>query len=116
MRNLAEIWASIAGYKIDPDMLDAYRTAIPSTINLRIEHKKNHYIAEIKSIENEKLPRDIVLITEAQSDKELIHMVNDLILTYKNIPELYRPYFKSILSPSDSVKQTRKEELTLVKA
>ena len=116
MHKLVKLWSSFAGYKVDPDLLNAYRTAIPSTINLRIEQKANHYIAVIQSIEKEKMPKDTFLVTEADSDTQIVDMVNDLILSYKNIPELYRPYFKRILMPEGSKKEGFAKELTLVKA
>lgn len=115
MDRIHKIWSSVFGYKIDPDLYDAYRSAIPSTIDLHIEQKGSHYIAVIKSIEKEALPTDTLLVTEADSDAQIVEMVNDLILSYKNVPELYRPYFKRILTPEGSLKRTS-DSLTLVKA
>jgi hypothetical protein len=100
--------------KIDPDTFLAYKSAIPSTIDVNVKHAKNRYVATVKTIEHEALPKDAFLITEANSTDELVDMVNDLIFTYKRIPESYRPYYKQILKPEGSV--SRSEELRLVKA
>jgi hypothetical protein len=114
MNWFTRIRTELLGYRIDPDLLNAYRTAIPSTINLDIEHSRNHYVATVKSIENEELPNKTLLVTEANTTDELVKMVNDLILTYKKIPIVYRPYYREILQPEGSV--ARAENLTLVKA
>lgn len=114
MSRLARLQAKILGYKIDPDVLNAYRSAIPSTIDLQINLKGDSYIATIKTVNNEKLPNDTFLITEAPSSEKLVDMVNDLIFSYKNIPEIYRPYYRQILKPEGSVAKT--ESLKLVKA
>ena len=114
MNNLSKIRARFLGYNVDPDVLNAYRSAIPSTIDLKISTKGDYYVAEIKTIENEKLPVEEMLITEAKSQDELVNMVNDLIFTYKNIPEVYRPFYKQILKPSNSIKKTESLKLTKV--
>jgi len=113
MKSFSKILAGIWGYKLDPDLVNAYRTAIPSTIDLQIQVKGDSYIATIKTIENEKLPKETFLITEAQSSDALVDMVNDLIFSYKNIPEAYRPSYGRILQPQGSVVRT--ENLKLVK-
>jgi hypothetical protein len=101
-------------FGVDPETFIAYRTAIPSSINLHIDTIGDSFVATIKSVDNENLPKDVFLITEAQSKDELVDMVNDLIFSYKNIPETYRPYYKRTLQPEGTVKGT--EDLKLVKA
>ena len=110
---LSRLRVNLLGYKIDPDLLDAYRSAIPAHININIAQSENHYIATVNRIEHRKLPKDLFLITEADSSDELVDKVNDLILTYKKIPELYRPYYKRVLKPEGS--ETKSKELSLVK-
>ena len=99
---------------VDPEVVIAYRTKIPSTIDLKITTKGDSFIAIIKTIDNQKLPKEEMLITEAQTQDKLVAMVNDLIFSYKGIPEQYRPFYGSILQPNDSVRKT--ESLKLVKA
>ncbi len=111
---LAQLRVNLLGYKIDPDLLDAYRSAIPQHVNINISQENNHFIATINTIEHHKLPQDTFLITEANSNDELVDKVNDLILTYKKIPELYRPYYKRALKPEGS--ETKSKDLSLVKA
>lgn len=114
MRSFSKIRTKYFGYKVDPEVVIAYRTAIPSSIDLQINTKGDHFIATIKSVENKKLPKDTLLITEAKTPDALVDMVNDLIFAYKNIPENYRPFYRKILQPKGSVSRT--ENLTLVKA
>lgn len=116
MSKLATLRAKLLGYKADPDLVAAYRTVIPSTIDLQITTKGDHYIAVIKSIDKKKLLKEEYLITEATSEDKLITMVNDLIFAYKEIPEAYRPYYKLILQPEKEGKIAPKEHLKLVKA
>jgi hypothetical protein len=99
---------------VDPDTLIAYRSAIPSSIDLHIETVGDSFVAIIKSMDKENLPKDQFLITEAPSQKELVDMVNDLIFSYKNIPESYRPYYRRILQPEGAARQ--QEGLAAVKA
>lgn len=115
MRWLSKITGNILGYyRVDPELVEAYRSAIPSTINLQINIRGDSYVATIKSVDNEKLPKETFLITEAQSQETLVDMVNDLIFTYKNIPETYRPFYRQILRPEGGISKT--ENLRLVKA
>ncbi|HUY52950.1 MAG TPA: hypothetical protein VMV24_00005 [Candidatus Dormibacteraeota bacterium] len=100
--------------KVDPELVEAYRSAIPSTIDIQVNTLGDSYIATVKTVNNEKLPKEIFLITEAQSPDGLISMVNDLIFSYKNIPAQYRPYYKQVLMPQGSVGKT--ENLNFVKA
>lgn len=112
MNRLSKIWSKLFGYKVDPDVLNAYRSAIPSTINLDISLRGDSYIATVKSIDHKKLPKEVFLVTEAQNPDSLITMVNDLILSYKDIPDIYRPYYKQILRPRGDVSRTKNLELT----
>ncbi len=113
MWNVHKLRAKLLGYKIDPDELEAYRTVVPNTVNMHIELTKDHkLIATVKMIDGKKLDDDF-LITEAKNQDELITMINDLVLTYRHVPEIYRPYFRRILMPSDA--KNTKESLTLVK-
>lgn len=114
MQQLSKIRARLLGYKADPELVRAYRSAIPNTVNLQINLSGDSYIATIKSLDKEKLPKEAFLITEAPTQDALVDMVNDLIFSYKNIPEIYRPYYKQILRPEGSI--TRTENLKLVKA
>lgn len=114
MGKLPKLRAKLLGYKADPELVRAFRSAIPTTVNLQINLKGDTYIATIKSVDNKKLPKETFLVTEAPTQDSLVDMVNDLIFSYKNIPEVYRPYYKQILKPEGSV--TRTENLKLVKA
>jgi len=109
---ISRLRTGLAG--IDPETLNAYRSAIPSTINVNVHQKADTFIATIVSVDNEKLPKEILLVTEAPSEQALVRKVNDLIFTYKNIPESYRPYYSQILRPEGAVSRT--ENLKLVKA
>lgn len=100
--------------RIDPDTLIALRSAIPSTINLQVSTSGKSFVATVKSVDNQTLPKEVFLVTQGESAEELVNMVNDLIFSYKNIPVAYRPYYKQILRPIGTV--ARSENLKLVNA
>lgn len=112
MKTIEKLKLHIFG--VDPETFIAYRTAIPSSIDLSIDTIGDSFVATIKSIDKKNLPAGEFLITEAHSQDELINMVNDLIFSYKEIPEAYRPYYKGTLRPHGSIKKTK--NLELVKA
>lgn len=110
--------AKIFGYKVDPDELQAMRTAVPSHIRVDINKDKltGHYSARILELENHVV--NDLLVTEAPNADELIVMLNDLILGYRNVPEVYRPYFTRLLNIQhpDVLKDLKNSRsLTLVK-
>lgn len=109
---MKRVATNLLGYKVDPDELDAYRSVIPSEVNVNIKKIDDLQVATIKEIDGKKVQG--LLITEAPSDKELLLMVNDLVLTYKDVPERIRPYFKQVLKPEGTTRLSK--ELTLVKA
>lgn len=109
MQTLERLKLHIFG--IDPETFIAYRTTIPSTIDLRIETIGDNFVATIESLDKHELPKEELLVTEAKSQDDLIDMVNDLIFSYKQIPEAYRPYYKGTLRPQGDVRKTSKLEL-----
>ncbi len=98
--------------RIDPDEFNAYRTVIPNTVFVHFEKEGNKQIITIKSIDDKKV--DDLLISEAKNNEEALDVINDLVLMYKNVPELYRPYFKRILTPQDG--KSKQKDHTLVKS
>lgn len=109
MKYLEKMKLHILG--LDPETFIAYRTAIPLTIDLRIDTIGDSFVATIKSINKQDLPKEELLITEAHSQEELVNMVNDLVFSYKKIPEAYRPYYKNTLQPQGAIRKTNKLEL-----
>lgn len=98
--------------RIDPDELNAYRSVIPDSIFVDVKESKGATVIRIKSLDDEVI--DDLLVTQASNNQdEIVDMVNDLVLMYRNVPEHYRPYFKRILSPVGSPK--KQEGLVLVK-
>lgn len=104
----------LIGPRVDPDLVNAYRSAIPHDVQLDIQENGDTLLAIIKGMEHQPLPSEVLLITEAKSEDELVDMVNDLIFTYKRIPEKYRPFYKHILKPEGSVEGS--SSLSLVKS
>jgi hypothetical protein len=104
----------IIGYRVDPELVDAYRSAIPNYIQLSIAQNGDSYLATITELDHEPMSKKILLVTEARTHEELIDMVNDLIFTYKRIPENYRPFYKQILKPEGEIKNSK--SLSLVKS
>jgi|GEM_PF-6395106 len=104
----------ILGHRVDPELVDAYRSAIPHNIQVDIHQNGDTYIATITGVEHQPLPNEVFLITEAKTESELVDKVNDLIFTYKKIPEDYRPFYKQSLKPEGSLANA--ESLTLVRS
>ena len=104
----------IVGYRIDPELVDAYRSAIPDSIQLKIKQNGDSFLAVITGIEHSKLSDSVFLVTEAKTEEARVDMVNDLIFTYKNIPENYRPFYRQVLKPEGSVSSD--QSLSLVKS
>jgi hypothetical protein len=99
--------------RIDPEEFNAYRSVIPSSVFVHIEPEGKSYIITIKSMDDKKLTKDL-LISQGRNDDEIIDAINDLVLMYRNVPEVYRPYFKRILTPEGQIK--KQKELVLVKS
>ncbi|MAG12450.1 hypothetical protein CL630_01415 [bacterium] len=70
---------------IRPELIVAFNSKIPDSIDVRIQSSKDGgYVAEIGNIDN--------CITQANSGKEIIEMVNDAMHTSLGIPEDYRKF------------------------
>lgn len=113
MWNLQNLRAKLLGYRIDPDELEAYRSVIPNEVDMHIESDGHTFIATVTSIDGHKPDSDF-LITEASNRDELVTMINDLVLTYVHVPEIYRPYFKRALKLKGQ--HNKNDSLTVVKA
>jgi len=76
----------INGFKpIDFDVLAAYQCKMPRNIEVLVKKYDGVFVATIKKIDDEDI-KDSLLITQADTEKELIEMVNDLITTHIDIP------------------------------
>ena len=111
---ISTILNKVLGFGVDPELVDAYRSAIPSDVQLKIAQNGDSYLATVSGIEHKSLPKEVFLVTEAKTEAELIDMVNDLIFTYKRIPENYRPFYKQILKPEGAIASSK--SLSLVKS
>jgi hypothetical protein len=114
MKTISSLRRKLFGNRIDPDMIDAYRSAIPDNVQLRFKQNGDTVMAVITGVENEPLPKNIFLITEGRNNDEIVDRINDLVFTYKKIPEEYRSYYKKALKPEGSLSQA--ESLSLVKS
>lgn len=100
------------GYSIDPEELNAYRSVIPNHVLVNIDKQGRNYVIRVKTIDDKKLSKDL-LVTQARNQDEIVDMINDLVLMYRDVPEDYRPYFKRILTPEGNKRQEK--DLVLVK-
>ncbi len=114
MKTISTLKRRLLGNRIDPDQLDAYRSAIPENVQLRFTQNGDTVMAIVTGIDNKPVPKSVFLITEAEDNDKLVDQINDLIFTYKGIPEEYRPFYRQALTPEGSIAQA--ESLSLVKS
>lgn len=82
---------------VDPEVLHAYRTAIPSRLTFKEEKVDGKIIIRITSINDTPIDEKTLLTTQADKPADVVPMVNDLIMTYKDIPFAFRKYFEKDL-------------------
>lgn len=93
------ILAKLFGYKVDPETLHSYRTVIPDRLRFNYETDPDGtYIIQITEIDGKPVEKKKLLITEARKQSDIIPMVNDLIMSYLNVPTELRPYYEQDLS------------------
>jgi len=114
MKTFTTLRKIVSGQKADPDLIAAYRSAIPRDVQVRIVQNGDTWMARITGIEHKELAKEVFLVTEAKTEAELIDKVNDLVFTYKGIPEACRPYYKRALSPEGVLDGS--ESLSLVRS
>lgn len=86
----------------DPDTLNAYRSVIPSTLGFRNEKEGDSIVIKITEIDGEAVDDNTLLITQADKESEIVPAINDLIMTYFDIPnELRRYYEKELVLQGD---------------
>lgn len=112
MNSLYNIWKNLTE-RIDPETLNAWRSAIPQHVHVQVKIQDGLHVIVIDEINHEKLPKETLLISEASSRDGVQHMVNDLVLSYKRVPEIYRPYLEILTLEGTTNKNAN--TLTLVK-
>lgn len=100
------------GYTIDPEELYAYRSVIPDTVFVHVDRNTYPYILRISEVDDKKIAKDL-LVSQATNEEEVVDVINDMVLMYRNVPEIYRPYFRRVLSPDGA--QKKETDLVLVK-
>lgn len=82
--------------KLDIDTLNAYRWKKPDTLDVEIKKDDNGtYFARIKNY------KDDNVVTQAETGKELVEMVNELLYDYLEIPIPYRIHLGYFLPPEE---------------
>jgi hypothetical protein len=114
MKAFVSLKKIVFGQKVDPDLVAAFRSAIPRDVQVRVTQNGDTCMATITGIEHEPLSMGTLLVTEAKTESELIDMVNDLIFTYKRIPEACRPFYRQALKPEGMLSGS--ESLSLVRS
>lgn len=78
----------------------AYQHKMPRSINVKTSYDKKtkFYTATIVNLDKKKV--DALLITESRNAVDLVKSVNDLLLTYLDIPERIKPSMPRLL-PED---------------
>ena len=83
--------------KIIPEVLVAYRSKMPDSLDVKIrESEDGGYWVEIGNIPG--------CVTQADTGEELFAMVNAAVYTFFEIPEEYFPYISSYL-PSEEIRK-----------
>lgn len=96
----------------DPDVLNAYRNVIPNSIRIHQEDDNGSIIVKIIEINNDELDDSNLIITQVNKKTEVVPAVNDLIMTYFDIPSELRRYYEKQLVLEGHLNT----ESTLVKA
>ena len=92
MRDLLARW-----FGPDPDTLRAYRTVIPNTLRIYQEPNETGIIITVTEINGNSLDDGTLLITEAKNKDEVVPKVNDLIMSYLDVPVTLRRYYEQDL-------------------
>lgn len=95
MKELFTKW--FGRWLVDPEVLNAYRTKIPNTITITFDKSDDKILIRVTSIDGKPVPRKALLVTEANTKEDVVAMVNDLIMGYREVPLVYRPWFEEIL-------------------
>lgn len=111
MKELFTKW--FGRWLVDPEVLNAYRTKIPNSITINFDKSDDKIFISVTSIDGNPVPEKALLVTEANSEEDVIAMVNDLIMGYREVPVVYRPWFEEALELQGSF---NKKSATLVKA
>ncbi len=96
----------------DPDTLEAYRHMIPKQLRITHSEDDGFIISRIVEINGEAVDESELLITQSRDNSEVLRNVNDLVMTYCDVPLELRRYYENILE-MDGV---NKQESVLVKA
>jgi predicted RNase H-like HicB family nuclease len=81
---------------IDRDELFALRWKRPDVISVLIEKDENGgYFAKITNFNGDNV------VTQAQTGRELVEMVNEAMYDYLDIPQQYREYLGYFMPPID---------------
>lgn len=86
--------------RFDEDEFFAYRWKFPDSIQVCIESADDGYFARITNLSDV----DNV-VTQANSGKELVEMVNELLYDYLEIPSQYRGRYGYFL-PNEDIRKT----------
>jgi hypothetical protein len=81
----------------DPDELNAYRNVIPNSIQFSNVKEGDDFIIKITQIDDDILDDSTLLITQAKTKDQIVPAVNDLVMTYFDIPLSLRRYYEKNL-------------------
>ncbi len=112
MKELFTKW--FGRWLVDPEVLNAYRTKIPNSITVDFDKSDGKILISVASIDGKPVPKKALLVTEADREEDIIAMVNDLIMGYREVPVIYRPWFEEALELQGTL--GNKKSATLVKA
>ena len=93
--------------RIDMDTVAAYENKIPRSACFKSFHDGGWWVVQIVSIDGKKLDNKTLLITQAKKRSDILPMVNDLLMTYYDIPDELRGFYESRITLEGSVKGER---------
>jgi len=84
----------------DIEELAAYQHKMPQSIGVEVSYDRQtgYYTAQVTQLDKKRTQS--LLITESKNEKELVSMVNDLVLTYLDFPERIKRNMPQLL-PTD---------------
>lgn len=88
----------------DSDLIAAYESKIPNTVYFESQRDGAFWVVRITAIDDKKLSGDTLLVSQAKRQSDIIHQVNDLLMTYRDIPYELRDYYERRINLRGDIK------------
>jgi hypothetical protein len=88
----------------DPDLLAAYEGIVPRNARFASSYDDGYWFIKITAIDGKKLGDDTLLVSQAKRQSDILHQVNDLIMTYRDIPEDLRSFYENQITLEGNIR------------